>query len=229
MVVSDAALLLVRETLGEQIAATLRHDIVSGRIKAGDTLLQDSLCERFATSRMPVRDALHELVHEGFLEWTRKNQARVVEFTNDDIADMFEMQGHLSGRLVRRATERASGEEIERLCALYSSAMEHANDMPSDELNLRNREFHRTIDALAKAPKLVAALRAVTIDVHRDFLYRTKQYTQTAGCEHLALLAAIRHRNSGEAERIMSAHVANARRTVLEGLADRSTRAQTRH
>ena len=52
---------LDRTPLGQRIADALRHDILFGRLAPGTKLAQTQVCERFGTSRMPVRDALRQL------------------------------------------------------------------------------------------------------------------------------------------------------------------------
>ena len=50
-----------RAFLGRQIAQSLRRDILLGVLSSGTKLSQQQLCERFGTSRMPVRDGLRLL------------------------------------------------------------------------------------------------------------------------------------------------------------------------
>lgn len=44
----------------------LRYEILSGNIKAGEELAQESIAEQLGLSRMPVREALQSLEQEGF-------------------------------------------------------------------------------------------------------------------------------------------------------------------
>lgn len=53
----------------QKIAQTLRQQIISGHFATGSLLpSENELCEQFQTSRMTVRQALSELVREGFIE-----------------------------------------------------------------------------------------------------------------------------------------------------------------
>src|ERR1700740_1845683 len=56
-----------RPFLGKQIAEALRREIVLGIIPSGTKLSQRQLCEKFGTSRMPGRDGLKLLSHEGLV------------------------------------------------------------------------------------------------------------------------------------------------------------------
>ena len=67
---APARVSLSRRTLADQIAEQLRRDILFGVIGPEDRLTQESVCQRFDTSRIPVRDALQRLMHEGLVEAT---------------------------------------------------------------------------------------------------------------------------------------------------------------
>ena len=103
---------LNRKSLGDQIAQRLRDDILLGRIPPGTAINQQQLSEAYETSRIPVRDALRQLVHEGFLVSTPGGQPIVTKLTPDDIFDTFSVLALIHGRLARRATLTATAEEL---------------------------------------------------------------------------------------------------------------------
>jgi DNA-binding GntR family transcriptional regulator len=204
----------VRQTLGEQVASQLRKELTSGTL-SDESLQQEALCERFGTSRTPVRDALRQLVHEGFLEWTPNNKVHHVNFDEHDIEDIFDMEVSLTGRLAMRASQRASEPDIEHLWVLHQEMLaetRRANFRALDELN---EHFHETINRLALAPKLLAALSAVTIKVHRGYLYESKADASRLNEEHAELLQAIQARDPPQAEMAMRRHVESSSERVI--------------
>ncbi|MBO0729681.1 MAG: GntR family transcriptional regulator, partial [Acidimicrobiaceae bacterium] len=132
---------IVRFNLSEQIAERLRDDIVHGRIPAGTHLVQDELCERFGTSRMPVRDALQQLTHEGMLE-QHGQQRVVIELGSEDLEEVHGLIAILHGWAARRVAALASEAELEELAEICRAG-ENAED--PYEFGRLAMEFHRRI------------------------------------------------------------------------------------
>ena len=69
-----------RTTFQRQVLDQLGLDICSGRYAPGQTLPRESeLCERFALSRIVIREAIKSLAAKGMLEVRRKLGTRVLE------------------------------------------------------------------------------------------------------------------------------------------------------
>ena len=52
----------------EDIYQTLEYEIVTLKIKPGETISENQLCKRFGISRTPVRTALQRLEQNGFVQ-----------------------------------------------------------------------------------------------------------------------------------------------------------------
>ena len=61
-----------RQSHRRRIYETLRDRVQRGEIARGDKLVDTVVAEEFGVSRMPVRDALMQLTHEGYLESTSR-------------------------------------------------------------------------------------------------------------------------------------------------------------
>ncbi len=54
-------------TIPEQVAARLRQEVLTGRLKPGAPLREIEISERFGVSRGPIREALRQLTQQGIL------------------------------------------------------------------------------------------------------------------------------------------------------------------
>ena len=57
----------IYRTIPQQIAAHLRNEVLSGKLKPGDPLREIEISERFEVSRGPVREALRKLTQQGLV------------------------------------------------------------------------------------------------------------------------------------------------------------------
>ena len=69
----------IYRTLPEQIAARLRQEVLSSKLKPGDPLREVDLSERFGVSRGPVREAFRQLTQQGLLVLEPNKGVRVAQ------------------------------------------------------------------------------------------------------------------------------------------------------
>ena len=69
----------IYRTLPEQIAARLRQEVLSSKLKPGDPLRENDLSERFGVSRGPVREAFRQLTQQGLLVLEPNKGVRVAQ------------------------------------------------------------------------------------------------------------------------------------------------------
>jgi DNA-binding GntR family transcriptional regulator len=197
---------LSRRTLADQIAEQLRRDILFGVIGSEDRLTQESVCQRFDTSRIPVRDAMQRLMHEGLLEATSTG-LRVVSMDKRDFDDIFLIEAHLHALAAELMVQRASDEEIGELAAL-NDQMHAAHRAKNYELVARlNGSFHHKINVLAKSPPLIRLLRANSVRIDRDYLARFPHRTPRSLREHDSFLKAVRARDAEKASDVLRTHI----------------------
>ncbi|MGH3756663.1 GntR family transcriptional regulator [Actinophytocola sp.] len=196
-----------RAFLGSQIADVLRRDILLGRIKPGTRLAQQQLCEQFGTSRMPVRDGLRALSHEGLLTVDSGQHTVVAPLSKADLADSFLVEGMLTGLAARRASERASDAELDELDELHRKMIAAAKSRDQSAMAGLNWSLHRQINRLSGSRKLLAAIRAVSLDVPQDFLVQVPDWSIKSNREHYQILLAMREGRHDDVERLMLEHV----------------------
>lgn len=73
----------------DHITQMLRYEILSGNIKAGEELAQESIAEQLGLSRMPVREALQSLEQEGFLIRLTNRHMQVAHLEADRVSHIF--------------------------------------------------------------------------------------------------------------------------------------------
>ena len=93
----------------------MRYAIISRQLKPGEHLRGAALAKRFGVSRVPVREALIRLEHEGLVRGEPRRGAFVVGMTLADIRELYEVRAILEVRGARLAAEGAAPENLAKL------------------------------------------------------------------------------------------------------------------
>src|SRR5215831_4707241 len=91
--------------LGERVSERLREMIAHGELRPGEWLRQERLASELGVSYTPIREALKQLASEGLVEHVPYRGVRVVEFTSNDVLDMYAMRITLEGLAAASAAE----------------------------------------------------------------------------------------------------------------------------
>jgi DNA-binding GntR family transcriptional regulator len=196
--------------LSRLIATELRRDILFGRLEAGTHVRQEQLCARFGTSRMPVRDALRQLQSEGLLEEDRGHRLLIGTFDVESIRDVYAVKAAAHARAARRATQRSSDAELDTLVEINKRMARASDAGNAAELSECNWQFHRRINRLARAPYLLATLRALPIRFDGSAFGKDSPWTRQCISEHDEVLNAMTHREPDDAEALMAEHVSHS-------------------
>ncbi|MBV9795354.1 MAG: GntR family transcriptional regulator [Actinobacteria bacterium] len=207
-----------RVPLGNQIADVIRRDILYGRLPAGTHVGQQLLCERFNTSRMPVRDALRQLTTQGFLVDDGHGHSLVAPLTRSDLRDIYLIEGMLHGLALRRITERHAEDEISELAGYHDEMLRATEAGDSTRMSKINWQFHRRINQLSRSPKLLAVIRTHSLSIPNDQVDQMPNRSERVNREHAEIMAAVRRREGAAAESLMRQHVVNAGEDLLRFL-----------
>jgi len=113
-------------SLREQIREQIRRRIQQGEIGPDDRLVDVDLATTLGVSRMPVREALLQLVNEGYLTGTTRGFV-LPRLSPQDVRDIFEMRKLLEPRAAANAARHVTVERFEAMrMALGRARYAHA-------------------------------------------------------------------------------------------------------
>ncbi|MGI6734358.1 MAG: GntR family transcriptional regulator [Anaerovoracaceae bacterium] len=131
--------------LSESIFTELRSAILRGRLRPGEKVSEQQVCDKFGLSRTPVREAFRQLELEGLIETIPNRGAFVVGLTQRDLADLFEMRKAYEILAVKWAIERITKEEMEKLEEAYEFMEFYTMKQEADKMLNINMQFHNLI------------------------------------------------------------------------------------
>lgn len=204
-------------SLEERVYITLEDEIISGRLKRGDTLTENSLSARLGVSRTPLRGALHRLEKEGLIEISPNKGAIVIGIGRDDLIDIYKIRMRLEGLASAEAARKISDEDKKRLRDSVELAEFYIAKRDSEHLKELDSEFHSIIYRASGNRLLCKTLS----DLHRNIrIYRKRSLAvedrlERSVLEHKEILAAIERGDADEADRLTASHIEAALQNLL--------------
>jgi DNA-binding GntR family transcriptional regulator len=204
-----------RRNLAEDVADHLRDSILTGRLRPGERIDQDALAAELGVSRLPVREALIGLDQEGLVETLPRRGSYVQRLQPDDIADHYEIFGHVSGLAAARAATRFAPADRQALRAVHDR-MATATD-PAEQERL-NFEFHRIVNAAGASRRLTSVLRLLSRSLPMHYYEFVPGWSGRAQSQHEEILQALERADPQAAQQAMERHLADSAQHAVEVL-----------
>jgi DNA-binding GntR family transcriptional regulator len=106
-----------RQTMGVQVHALLRREIITGQLLPRTMLSEQELSQRFGTSRTPVREALIKLSEENLVATYPQYASFVAPISLSDVFDSQFVREAIECAAVERAVERIDPAQAKTLSA----------------------------------------------------------------------------------------------------------------
>ncbi|TQS44726.1 GntR family transcriptional regulator [Cryptosporangium phraense] len=194
---------LARPQLSEEVVVYLRDLIMSGELRPGEFIRLEEVAATLGVSITPVREALLTLRGEDMVELEHRRGYRVAPLSHQDVADIFDLQAHLAGRLAARAAAAISDPELADL-RTQADGLRDATD-PAD-IEQREYDFHRTLNRIADARKLSWFLHTATRYTPVRLYSSDPDWRASMLATHDALLEALAARDGARATEVMTRH-----------------------
>jgi DNA-binding GntR family transcriptional regulator len=208
------------------VAERLRADILEGRLKPGEWLRQERLAQEHGVSQTPVREALKLLAAEGLVEHVPYRGIRVVEFSTDDVEDLYTCRSFIEGMAARFAAERITGEEVAELQALHEAMAACAFPGELRAYRELNRRFHSVIFTASGRSYLVRTLAQLWSafptmlwsNIPRVAVTSVPERDLPDIAEHAEIVAAFAAHDPDRTERAVRNHIRAAAESLLSAI-----------
>ncbi len=197
----------------------IRHDILSGNLKANERLKVSALAKHHHTSTNPVREALQQLRGEGLVLFTPNQGARVRPIDMNFVRDVSEIGVQFEPYFLRGFMETANLDDISELKSIQSRI---------EELNFRDWKEYAFLDHGFHQKLYESHYNVVALDVwrqHRDIMTSISSRVpiaigrQTAIIrEHQQIVAAIEAQDLELAISTLTKHVTDAGQHLMSQL-----------
>jgi DNA-binding GntR family transcriptional regulator len=200
---------------GSRVADELRNAILHGVHPPGTRLRQEELAKQYGASRVPVREALRILESEGLVTTVANAGAWIAKLSLDECVELYQVRERIEPLLLRYSLPALTEPQIDRLAELAETMQQTRAVERFLELD---REFHLGSYTGAGTTFLgptVERLWNTTQHYRRAFTRLLDgESNRIVHDEHHMLVAAIRERDSDEAERVLLGHIRRTRRQL---------------
>ena len=219
--------------LRRQVLEELRQSIIAGRLAPGARLIERELIAMMGVSRTVIREALRQLESEGLIAIIPNKGPVVRELTLDEAKDLYSIRAVLEGLAARLFAENAGNEQVKKLeQALNATGKAYEQGVPEEILEAKNRFYDVLFEGAGSETlsSMIGTLhvriwrwRALGLSHPQSSTERSKESMQGLR----GMLAAIKARDPGLAERTIRAEVTKAAAEVTRLLGGVNTARST--
>lgn len=198
--------------------------ILSSEIKPGDRIREDILAEKFGFSRTPVREAINQLVQNGFVVNIKRKGLYCVNVTRSELLDLLELRTALESISFEKCIDLATDEDIECIKEIVDDFNHKYNQILRAEDSNSNKEiaqlhntydvkFHVSIANVSKSNKLIKYITEIenTLLIARQRIYRNtnegKSIVLLSWKQHELMVESIKARDKSAAIGMLHAHL----------------------
>jgi DNA-binding GntR family transcriptional regulator len=207
-----------RRSLGQDVFEYLKNAIIDQTILPGSRLVESKIADMLGISRTPLREALHKLEREDWIEQVPSGGFQVVTLTREEIEQTFGIRSVLEAYAARLAAENCRDKDLiplEKKIKEYQRCLELNKDR--ENLQIINTQFHDLLYALSKSAKLIKMINQLRAQISRfrHIILKQDDYAQKSNDDHIRMLEAIKARDGEAVEQLVRAHILRGKAAVL--------------
>lgn len=207
-------------TLQALVYQTLREAILDGRLAPGQKLVAEALSKEMGVSRMPVREALSRLQHEGLVTAIPHKEVVVSDFSEQDVREIYAIREVLEAYAASLCATCAGPAQLARMRELLAEQEAAIARGDLDTWKQRDNEFHHALFATCGSKRLAQLLSALWDQClyYRSLAHTLKGNPANSLEHHRQILAALERKDPAGAEEWIHTHTQVAREVLLRYL-----------
>lgn len=197
-------------TVSERIYTAIRNDILNKTLVSGEKLTIKKLHEMYGVSSSPIREALFRLQQDGLIEYRSNAGMRVIEFTRQDLAEIYMLLTEFDVIALRAATTPTR--RLSTLAALELCIERARASIENNYWNYYSDAFHSILYEEAQNGRLTDAARKIRIQstIFSNQYEIKEENRREILKQHEEILSAIWDNRLDRAEDLMRTHVGSS-------------------
>jgi len=199
------------------IVGALEEDILFGRLRTRERLIEDELIERFGATRHVVRQALVELERKGMVVRERGRSAVVRDFSREEVEQICAVREMLHAHAAALIPLPAPAALVRKLGELHEAHSRQVEAGDPSGIHQVNNAFHEALFEACGNPFLVQTIRdyAQMSLGFRCHVMVNPFLARRARDEHKAMIAALKKGDRARLVRLCVEHTRPSKRVYL--------------
>ncbi len=212
--------------------SSILNMILSSDIKPGDRIREDLIAEKIGISRTPVREAVNQLVQNGFVVNIKRKGLYCVNITKSELLDLLEIRTALESISFNKCIDLATDKDIDNLKGIISDFNQKCNiilrdsnsDADKEMVMLHNEydvKFHVSIAEVSHSSRLIKYITEIenTLIIARQRIYSNnegKSIVLLSWKQHELMVESIQARDKTAALNMLNNHLELMRNTQVD-------------
>jgi DNA-binding GntR family transcriptional regulator len=215
-----------RKSLGEDVYDHLKQAIIDQDIEPGARLVENRIAQMLGISRTPLREALHKLEREDWIEKMPSGGFKVMTLSREDIEETFGIRAVLEAYAARLAAEKHRPSDLiplEKVMKQFRNCLEKKQTARLPEINT---EFHDLLYAMSDSPRLIKMINQLRAPIsrYRQIILKQKAYAAASCQDHADMLTAMNQRDADRVEDLVRSHILKGKQAVIHRIKEENAR-----
>lgn len=201
---------IVVRTLSERIFDVIRERIVEGKLPVMEPVRQDALAAELGVSKIPLREALARLEHEGLLTSQANRGWFVRPMSSDQAEEIYQLRLAIEPAAAAYASTLADEDDKQAATRAFE-VLDAAASTNLNDVAVRNREFHVALVRPAKRLLTTQLVERLEVLAERYVLAHLEPAGRgdRAHTEHRDLLDAWIAGEATKVQSLLTQHIAS--------------------
>ena len=206
--------------LRDVVFNTLRQEILTGKLKPGERLMEIHLANKLGVSRTPIREAIRKLELEGLVIMIPRRGAEVAQITWKNLKDVLEVRRALDVLAIELACDRMTEEELRALneaCDNFRAATKTQDTRKIAEAAVA---LHDIIVVSTQNARLIQLVNNLSEQMYRyrfEYLKDATQHDMLVQ-EHKEMYNSILNKDRAAAAAVGCKHIDNQEKAIIQQL-----------
>jgi DNA-binding GntR family transcriptional regulator len=196
-------------------------NIVTGKIKSRDRLVERDLAPQFGVSRTPIREAIRKLESLGLVRCLRNRGAVVTELSPGDMEALYFVRLPLERMAAKLSFHNFSPDDLEMLkminreLRLCLKKKDNVGDLIEND-----RKFHHIIYQATGNPYLIQVINELRLKAYvvAYYAWRNPEHIEVSITEHREIIRALETKSIGQFANLLEHQLITAKAFYLENV-----------